>query len=362
MKQHGNKKDYIRFFTESSSFKELLGDYTLSDKEKKELTEFFSVYTDRDGTWRKNICIWIQNNLSDWVNRRKLLSQCKSNSYEWHKLMYGDNAPQKFEEQTRRLKKSLPSMIEYWTGKGFDVESSIQKIKESQKKAVSNRVFERNTSIRCQEYWIDKGYDIEEAKKMISSLQKRDLDFFILKYGEEEGKKKFEKIKKSKKSTWEGKDKVEHGRKTAQKVFNPNGQEMKSIMGFIQSNKIPIQNCKYGSPKNQFWQYIPEIGYRRYDLAVFSDESHTKLVCIMEFHGPGHVNFSDYRPELENEVITISGKILPHLGTYGMAYKNDLKKKEHILKNFNDVQYVVMWVDDLINKRFKIDELLQKRN
>lgn len=125
----------------------------------------------------------------------------------------------------------------------------------------------------------------------------------------------------------------------------------------MKANNINPARCMFGSPKNQFIQLIPNLGYRRYDLAVFSDETLANLEIILEYHGPGHINFSDYHPLLENEYITINGKKLLHLGTYSTAYKNDLAKKTFIQDNYPGVKYIVMWYDDLKNKRFKIDEL-----
>lgn len=133
---------------------------------------------------------------------------------------------------------------------------------------------------------------------------------------------------------------------------------MQAINGFITTNNISVLNCRFGPPSEQFWQHIPEVGYRRYDLAVFEDSTCTKLKYIFEFHGPGHINFSDYRPELEHEMITIDGKKLAFLGTYGSSYKNDLTKREHILNNYPDVKYIVMWADDLKFRRFTIEQLL----
>ena len=171
------------------------------------------------------------------------------------------------------------------------------------------------------------------------------------------GEQKFLDSKNRRKKTWESKDLIDHGRRAVPKTYNPAGQEMQAIYGFLDANNIPQINCKFGSPKEQFWQYIPTVGYRRYDLAVFSDATQQQLKYIMEFHGPGHINFSDFAPELEHEQITVNGKKLAYLGTYGQSYHNDFHKKHHIVDNFPEVVYIVMWVDDLKNRRFKINEL-----
>ena len=168
---------------------------------------------------------------------------------------------------------------------------------------------------------------------------------------------KFTEARNKRKETWETKDKVEHARKATPKTFNPAGQEMQAVLGFISANNIPIENCSFGPPNQQFWQHIPNLGFRRYDLAVFTNSSKTVLKYIVEYHGPGHINFSDYHPALENELVTIDGKQLAHFGTYGNVYKNDFAKRQHILENFPDVRYIVIWPIDLKLKRFNINEL-----
>jgi hypothetical protein len=130
---------------------------------------------------------------------------------------------------------------------------------------------------------------------------------------------------------------------------------MQAVNLFIKQNKIDPEKCMFGSPDSQFYQWIPDVGFRRYDLAVFSDASKTELKIIMEFHGPGHINFSDYSPAMKNQtIISKSGKELPHLGTYGKSYTNDYIKRKHILEKYNSVQYCVYWVEDLKNKNLRI--------
>lgn len=366
---HGNKKNVVDFFIGCSSVEKILGkDYKLSSHHTVMLTEFFNCYTDgdRSNIWRKNIAIWLKYNLDNWIVRRESLRTITSNSQEWFKLMYGESWEELYNLAKCNIIKNLPNRIEYWSNKGYS--NSEAKVKVSEVQLIRARISGdklRNTSeytIRSTKYWEKKGYSQDEASQIVRSLQLRDLDFYIYKYGVIEGTARYEKSKSRRKKTWENKDKAEHARKTTPASFNPVGLEMQAINGFITTNNISVLNCRFGPPSEQFWQHIPEIGYRRYDLAVFEDSTCTKLKYIFEFHGPGHINFSDYRPELENEMITIDGKKLAFLGTYGSSYKNDLIKREHILNNYPDVKYIVMWTDDLKFRRFTIEQLLNGQN
>ena len=77
----------------------------------------------------------------------------------------------------------------------------------------------------------------------------------------------------------------------------------------------------------------------------------------MEYHGPGHINFSDYSPEMKNAIITVNGTKLPHLGTYGNSYENDMIKRNHILKKYPHCKYYVFWNENLKEKEFKVYDL-----
>lgn len=65
---------------------------------------------------------------------------------------------------------------------------SKEQIKASMKKA--NEKAARN-SIRTIGYWMNKGCDEDEAKEMVSWYQARNLDWFIHYYGEDDGRKRY---------------------------------------------------------------------------------------------------------------------------------------------------------------------------
>lgn len=49
----------------------------------------------------------------------------------------------------------------------------------------------RESSSRCVEYWTKRGYDLDEANILVSSFQARGKSFYVKKYGEIEGTKKW---------------------------------------------------------------------------------------------------------------------------------------------------------------------------
>lgn len=88
-------------------------------------------------------------------------------------------------------KSKFPSTVEYWIYHGYSREESIKKVslfQQEQSKKVKNRV--SNTTI---EYWVHKGFSEEEAREKIKERQAVGrLDKFIERYGEIEGKKRWE--------------------------------------------------------------------------------------------------------------------------------------------------------------------------
>lgn len=352
------------FFLGSKTTRGILGeDFVFTDSQKEQVEEFFTTYAtrDTDNTWRRNIAIWIKYGVGDWVNRKVELSKVTQQSADWHKLMYGDHWESIFNQYKADRAATLPTRKEYWLNQGYteqDAENEVSKIqKELSDRSPASKKGVREYSPRCAEFWIAQGYTEQEANDAVTNHQTRDLDFYVSKYGEEEGIQRYEQSKNNRSATWDTKDKQEHARVTTQNTYNPNGQEMQAITGFLDANNISTEFCRFGAPRDQFYQMIPGVGFRRYDLAVFDNYGHSKLKYIMEFHGPGHINFSDYHPEMEYKTITINGKELAHLGTYGKVYHNDMAKRMHIINNYPDVKYCVMWVNDLKEKRFDIEQL-----
>lgn len=312
---------------------------------------------------QQNVAKWIKYGQSNWIELYHKSKKVAPNSKAWFDVMYGVYADELYETRCNNLAEKLPSSLIYWTNLGYNDEEAIVKRSEHQKFALKDVVTTRENSVRCIEYWLKTGLSPEEAQLKVKKMQGRDADYFIELYGVVPGMIRYDEMCQKRKTTWESKDKKAHGKKTAPKGnWNPTGQEMTFITKFLLKNNISMTLCKFGKPSDQFHQYIEGVGQRRYDLAVFEDESHTKLKLVLEYHGPIHVNFSDYDPALKDEIITINNKKVPRFGTYGKVVTNDMAKKEHIKCQFPNAHYIVVWHKDLINERFDLDELLQRCN
>jgi hypothetical protein len=337
-------------------------DYKLSELQKNNLETYFDLYGYRRSQDKyTRLAHFIDQGIVNFIGREKELLVHNRMSVDYFCILYGEIlGKEKWNAHTKSTRKGRPNCKEYWICKGYSEEESIRKVSEHQQimshRSSKNRDH-RKHSIRCKEYWIEKGYTDSTADELVSDNQKRDLAFYIEKYGLVEGAKKYTYSCNKRKATWKNKSFEEikaHYLKTIPQIYNENGQEMQAIRLFLEQNNIDEELCKFGAPKNQFYQWIDEIGFRRYDLAIFSDRNHAQLTAIMEFHGPGHINFSDYDEQIRNCVVEVDGKKLPHLGTYGMSYDNDMIKRNHILRKYPDCKYYVFWNRDLKNKDLKI--------
>jgi hypothetical protein len=347
---------------------DILGNEDLTDDTKTQLQEFFTEHN-----WKRHrklaplLAHWIKLKVANLAERYDQL--CQIGIYTLNKqaciLRYGEEQGLLvWYELAVKKKKCLKNSRLYYADKGLSEDeitetiSQIQTLRNQKAQvAQKNDTTWKSRHTGFVDYWIAQGHSETKAAEIVSIIQTRDLNYFVTKYGEKEGTKRFEQIKAKRRNTWTKKDKVDHARKTTPQKYNPQGEEIKAIKAFLLANNIDIKCCKFGSPKDQFWQNIPNVGFRRYDLAVFHDTDHKSLKLIMEYHGPGHINFSDYRDEMENEVIMISDRKLYRLGTYGASYKNDLAKKTHIIDTFPGVQYCVMWRHDWKAKKVLINEL-----
>lgn len=81
------------------------------------------------------------------------------------------------------LKEKRPNQLKYWTNLGYTILEAKEKVSFVQKQR----------SPRCIEYWIKRGFSNEEAKMKISEHQDIcSLKSFIRRWGESEGKIKYE--------------------------------------------------------------------------------------------------------------------------------------------------------------------------
>jgi len=342
--------------------KNILDEYQPSDLQIENIEIYFQKYGYRKSQDHySRLSYFLKNGIVNFIEEEEKLLSYERMSKEYFCILYGKIlGEEKWEQHCKKTRKGRPSCIEYWIKKGYSEKESKILVSNHQKNMSDRSSKNRNHqkySIRCVEYWIEKGYTDEESEELIYNLQRRDLAFYIEKYGKDIGIEKYQYSCNKRKNTWQKKTFEErklHFLKTLPKEYNKNGQEMQAIRLFLEQNNIRENCCMFGKPQNQFYQWIDNVGFRRYDLAVFFDESKNKLIYIMEYHGPGHINFSDYTPDLKDKIIEVNGRSLPHLGTYGLSYCNDMIKREHILEKYPDCKYYVFWNNNLKKKDLKI--------
>lgn len=92
------------------------------------------------------------------------------------------------QNKTRALKTTL----RFWKNQGLDEAGAIAKVSEIQaqrsKKSPAAQPGARGYSIRTIEYWLKKGYSEPEALKKLKETQTQNgLEYYVKKYGEEDG-------------------------------------------------------------------------------------------------------------------------------------------------------------------------------
>lgn len=110
------------------------------------------------------------------------------------------------EEAEYKCNSIRPIKKEYWMERGYDENQATQKALETKLKNNKNGAEKSKNrskeeikafSKRCKEYWILRGYSLEEAKNKVKEIQNLNhIDRYIKKYGEEEGKRRYEKRQK----------------------------------------------------------------------------------------------------------------------------------------------------------------------
>lgn len=192
--------------------------------------------------------------------------------------LVGENNPgskSKIDEET--IRKRSPYCLEFWIVRGKTKEDYEAFIEKERQKAP----FRENA---CTiEYYTKRGYSEEEAKKIISTKTiSNGLDFYIKKYGEEEGRKLYSKRIKN----W------------ADKTFLGNTRSNKAdtcIAEVLFGFEINEKDFLYG--ENEYRLF--DIEERKlYDLDLLNVANNK----VIEFHGDyWHCNPKKYKPDYINK-------------------------------------------------------------
>lgn len=346
-----------RFLTSKPVIAELSNNYTLSHESEKGLTEWFEIYDPRQSRdWFKQICIWIKLNKNNFVSSRKEMEEygIYRNDLTMFKMKFGEVDGQiRYDTMAGNRPCITDAISNIAESKNISKEELLSTFGKKAYKVKLERGIVKNT-----DNWRKQGFSEIEILEKSSNAARRDLTFFVTKYGELEGNKRYNQMIEKRKKAWDDIDKKEHSLKTMINNTNVSVQELEILNKFILVNNLDIGKYKlmYGANKDQFYQYIPNIGYRRYDLAIFENN---ELIMIVEYHGMYHINFSDYNEEMRDEPIPFNtGVISLFAPTYGKVYDNDMAKRNHILSKFPNAKYIVIWPDDIKNNNYKIENLI----
>lgn len=296
--QHYGKESYINRFLDYKIVKEVgITKFDIDLVQLCNLLHYYDIYDFRKSyEWQKQLAIWIKLGFSDFIERKQKLDLLGS---------------QKINLET--------AIIKYGEKHGREI------YKEFRDQALSTN----KTNIN---YWLNQGYSMEDAKIMLSNEQKRRSNY----------------ISEEDELLWHNKNKEEIVKKKiknrlSRRKYNPNGEEATVIKYFCEQNNINMDCCMYGTVKSQFCAII-DGKKKYYDLVVFDDVNFTNILYVVEYHGIGHINFSDYNESMENQQM----KNVHFKRTYGYAYHNDRLKKEYIEKNYPNAKYIVFWREDYL--------------
>lgn len=254
-----------------------------------------------------------------------------------------------------------PSDIRYWLNKGYEYEEAKKQMFELYSKS-SKKFHEKIRqsgkkflTIRQLKYWTELGLTEEEAKEQLRRIQdKRSLKYFIRKYGEDEGTKKFNETTEKWLTTLNNKSEEEKLdillRKTKRskrysnasiQLFDKVFQELKDIYG-IEFTKIYYKEKEY---------YIYDYDNKRiyyYDLMI------KDINLIIEFNG---ICFHPNKDSLSlKEWNAWINPITKQNADY--HYEYDIRKKT--LAEINGFNYLIIWENETFdnNKNKIINKIL----
>jgi very-short-patch-repair endonuclease len=246
------------------------------------------------------------------------------------------NTGKKFTEQEAeyKVRSQRPINSEYWIEKGYSEEESIKLAldkkdsnNKSGAKASRNRsgLSIRKSSKRCAEYWIERGKTKEEAIEEVKKSQSTfSLEKCILKFGEEEGTKKWQKRQDKWIKTLNSKPQEEKDRINRSKVaFGGISKAEKFIMSKI-IDIIPELQVQYN-----IGNYICDFVLNKNAVEYFGDY--------------WHCNPKKYKPKFINKVSGLSAEEI---------WEKDKKRIKVYEENGFTVK--IIWEDDFKKNPEKI--------
>jgi len=226
---------------------------------------------------RNRLCVeyWINKGLSIEEAEAEISKQQKESS-KYVKVYHGKSKKMLIEkgytqEEINRICLT-PTKTEFWVNKGYSEYEANNIINKNQINAAKQVDFEKRLIPSNVEYWINKGFSNEESKQKVSEHQTTfTLEKCIVKYGEEEGKKRFtERQNKWLNSLLTNGNMVIGYSKTSQDLF----YKILETYDIVDRDKVYFAThngeFKLGKKEGGFWLY---------------DFTDIKIKKIIEFHG-----------------------------------------------------------------------------
>lgn len=223
---------------------------------------------------------------------------------------------------------------------------TAQRIKEGKLKTVWQK-----------EYWIQHGYTEEEAiNNVLRIMPKTNIEWFIKKYGEEEGtlryNKRIEKYKKimQDKPLEEKLAIIKKRAKKSHKVSKTSVLFFTEVLTRLQKENIQFDNTDVYMNTNEYYIYDREL-----KTIYFYDFCIPKIKIMVEFNG---IKYHPLPTLSENELKNWKSLFYNVSGTYQRA--RDLRKEEiAISKGFN---FLTVWDNDEIENSLNNVITLIKNN
>jgi len=212
----------------------------------------------------------------------------------------------------------------------------------------------KKRSIWCIDYYLEKGFSEEYAKAKISNIQKRDLEYFLLKYGEQDGRKRYLEHNRKKSTSLDmciEKYGEEVGRKKFE-GFKSKKFSKKEIEIFEKVISIIGDSDTFYYEKNQY-----KIGLRK-ELweplerkTLFLDFFDSKTKRVVEFNGDiFHANPRMYKdddlPNPFNKNLTAKD-----------IWEYDAKRNKYL--ESLGFEILIIWESDYIkNKQIEVEKVI----
>lgn len=249
--------------------------------------------------------------------------------------------------------------VKWWLARGWDENYAKQKISEFQSKNAlkySNKRKqnpEQYKDVNSNQigYWLKRGYSEEEAKEKVKERQQTfTLEKCIQKYGEIEGRKRFEERQKKWQNTLQSKDdyiEVVIKRCSHSSYSNISQELFDKLYKLLQDNNI---NCDvYYHNLNHEWGFgIKKHGGVLYDFVI------PELKYAIEFNGN---RFHPNKEKLSKE--EFKNWTNPWGKTAKEQYKFDKFKNNAIIKKGFTLD--IIWEDEYLENKDKILNIILNR-